>query len=65
MNAVIDYRSQSYDRKLERQGCKNWQRNEEPSAYRKQKYFLLTWKNALAYYNASVVAVSGARHREN
>jgi hypothetical protein len=50
--------SQSYDCVLQRQRCKKLQRYEQPSPFRKQKYFLRLCKNALAYYNAGVVAVN-------
>jgi hypothetical protein len=36
--------SQSYDRELQRQRCKNLQRHEWPSAFWKQKYLLLFLK---------------------
>jgi hypothetical protein len=40
----------TYDRKLQRQRCKNSQRQEKPSAICKQKYFILhAMKNAQAY----------------
>jgi hypothetical protein len=47
--------SQSYDRELQRQRCKKLQSHEQPSAFSKQKYFLLpTLKNALSNYNADM-----------
>jgi hypothetical protein len=45
------FRSQSYDREC----CKNLQRHEETSAFWKQIYFILIWRNGLVYYNAGVV----------
>jgi hypothetical protein len=37
-------RSQSYDRELKRRRCKNLKRHKQPSAFGKQKYFLLLKK---------------------
>jgi hypothetical protein len=50
-------RSQSYDRELQRQRCKNLQRHYLPRSFWKKKLFLL-WKNVSAYYNASDVVVN-------
>jgi hypothetical protein len=52
------FRSQSYDRELQRQRYKFFQRHELPSAFGKQKIFYYTLKNAVAYYNVGVVAVN-------
>jgi hypothetical protein len=41
------YRSQSYDRELQRQRCKILQRHAQPSAFLKPKTFSFTMKNAL------------------
>jgi hypothetical protein len=42
------FRSQSYDRELQRQRCKFFlQRHGHPSAFWKQKYFILLLKNAV------------------
>jgi hypothetical protein len=53
---VVSTWIQSYDRELQpqRKRCRNLQRRKYPSAFWKQKYFLLP-KNDLAYYNAGVV----------
>jgi hypothetical protein len=44
-------------RNLQRQRCKNLQSLELPSAFWKQKYFILL-RNAVACYNAGVVVVN-------
>jgi hypothetical protein len=53
--------SQSYDRDLQRQRCKNLQRlvvNCLCSAFWKQKYFRPLWKTVYPNYNAGVIAVN-------
>jgi hypothetical protein len=44
-----------YDRELKRQRCKNLQRLELPSAFKKN---LLLRRNGLGYYNAAAVVVN-------
>jgi hypothetical protein len=46
-------RTQSYDRELQRQRCKNLQPQEKPIAF-----ISCALKNALAFYNAGVVIVN-------
>jgi hypothetical protein len=54
--------SKSYDRELQRQRCKNLQRHEKPSAFKRQKIFSSALKNTLARYSAGVVFVGTHIH---
>jgi hypothetical protein len=51
-------RARSHDFELQRQRCKNLQRLSSLVRFeKKQKYFLLLWINALAYYKVGDVVV--------